>query len=392
MHASDGAKTPPIIYHNLFQIRITVSSQFQNYNFEIPDDKLSYFHSLSTKMRFSLTPTLAMAMAVSSVGAVGSLRRMQSGNFPESFSLPDGFRPEGSVAGTGNEIFISCTSGLQVGSIWKGDIRTGEGSVLIPPTGDATRGISLDKWGRLWVCWTSGARVYDSETGLFLKEYIFTFTEETDLSVGVINDVIVAGTKVIFTDSGATIPNGRGDVGIPRLFVVEIASNGAMPDEFSEIRPTTTDVELDSAWPTLNGIETVPADTSKVVACHTNLGLLVNIDLTTGEASVVDVGVPNEEKPFSTCDGLVRRGNALYVVRNRDSAVSEVKLNPDGTAGTVETVYDVAAMVEDPNLDTPTTGALYGDYLHMPDSRFRLNCNEVDCNTAPFSVHFIKLN
>ena len=82
----------------------------------------------------------------------------------------------------------------------------------------------------------------------------------------------------------------------------------------------------------------------------------------------------------------------MYIVRNRDTTVTEVSLNSDGTAGTLEQDYDLTTMIADPNLDTPTTGALYGDYIYMPDSRFRFNCAEVDCDTAPFSVYRIKLN
>lgn len=346
-------------------------------------------------MKFTSTRafSIALSLLVSSSGTVADNQRGLRGpsesdvKFPDSFRLPDGFRPEGSVAGTGTEIYVSCTRGPQVGFIWKGDVSTGEGSVLIPPTGDPTRGIALDQQGRLWVAWKFGGRVYDSSTGDLLKEYTFELGTNS-----VINDVIVGKDKVIFTDSGSSIPNGRQETGIPRLFIVELGAGASqdLPDEFTEVRASSADLNLDSGYPTLNGIETVPADTSKVIACHTNLGLLVNIDLVTGETTEVDVGDVN--RPFSTCDGLVRRGSTLYVVRNRDTIVSKVSLDPRGTSGVIETMYDLNTIISYPNLGTTTTGALYGDYLYMPDSRFRLDCSAVDCNTAPFSVYGIKLN
>ena len=333
-------------------------------------------------MKFSLTGAFSVALALL---AVDGIVAQDAATFPDIFSLPDGFRPEGVVAGPGTDIYVSCTRGLQVGAIWKGDIKTGVGSVFIAPTGDPTRGLSLDNQGRLWVAWIYGARVYDSATGALLKEY--RFVPDTN---AVINDVIVAGDKVIFTDSGSSVPNGRGETGVPRLFLLDLSAT-ELPEDFTELVVTSSVLNLDLGGPTLNGIETVPADSSKAVACHTNLGILVNIDLTTGEATEVPLENAGP-RPANTCDGLVRRGKTLYIVRNRDSIVSEVSLNPDGTEGVLEQDYPLTSIIADPNLDTPTTGALYGDYLYMPDSRFRLNCAAVDCNVAPFSVYRIKLN
>ena len=50
-------------------------------------------------------------------------------NFPPSISLPDGWAPEGIVAGRGAVIY---SGSLANGAIYAADARTGQGQVLVP--------------------------------------------------------------------------------------------------------------------------------------------------------------------------------------------------------------------------------------------------------------------
>ena len=49
--------------------------------------------------------------------------------FPETVSLPDGFYPEGIAVGRGHDFYVGS---LLNGALYKGDLRTGDGSVLAP--------------------------------------------------------------------------------------------------------------------------------------------------------------------------------------------------------------------------------------------------------------------
>ena len=65
--------------------------------------------------------------------------------FPDLIPLPDGFRPEGVVVGNGLDIYAGS---LATGAIYRADLRTGQGEIIVPPQGDGTIavGLSFDQW------------------------------------------------------------------------------------------------------------------------------------------------------------------------------------------------------------------------------------------------------
>ena len=71
--------------------------------------------------------------------------------YPEKIALPDGFAPEGIEIASGHTFYVGS---VQRGTIYTGDLRTGENGLLVP--GAATNGvrgatgIEYDH-GRLWV-------------------------------------------------------------------------------------------------------------------------------------------------------------------------------------------------------------------------------------------------
>ena len=71
-----------------------------------------------------MTRVLLMLAAVSAV--VTSVAGAQNA-FPSRIELPDGFQPEG-IAIAGNEFFVGS---IPTGTIYHGDLRTGEGSELV---------------------------------------------------------------------------------------------------------------------------------------------------------------------------------------------------------------------------------------------------------------------
>ena len=63
--------------------------------------------------------------------------------FPNIIDLPNGWRPEGIANGRGTTFYVGS---LENGAIFRGDLRTGEGSVLFPgETGRRVTGLFVDQ-------------------------------------------------------------------------------------------------------------------------------------------------------------------------------------------------------------------------------------------------------
>ena len=87
---------------------------------------------------------------------------------------------------------------------------------------------------------------------------------------------------------------------------------------------------------------------------------LFRVDPETGEATAVDLGgaaLPNG-------DGLLVVGTTLYVVQNFSNTVAVVRLDADGTSGTL------VDQLTSPAFDVPTTVAAFGQACSCPNARF----------------------
>lgn len=275
--------------------------------------------------------------------------------FPAPIDLPDGFFPEGIAVGKGSTFYVGS---LADGSIYKGDLRTGQGAVLTAPTGSFTTvGLEVDNQERIWVAGgpSGTGRVYDGVTGELLAAYTLTNPLESFL-----NDVVVTNNAAYFTDSGTQNdpdPSMFRFAGEPRLFVVPLGEDKSLPDQ-SAVWTLATDLP-DIDFPNINGIETTPGEAALVVG-HTSAQSLFTVDPATGHGEMIDIG----GIPLMGNDGIIRRGNTIYVVENAASQVSAVKIAPDGSAGEVTAVYPVAGA------ETPTTAGLFGNALYVADARF----------------------
>lgn len=289
--------------------------------------------------------------------------------FPDEIELPEDFFPEGIAIGKGSTFYVGS---LNDGSVYKGDLRTGEGEVVVDPVGPfSTVGIEVDNRDRVWVAGgpSGTGRVYDGETGGLLAAYNFTAP-----FASFINDVVVTKDAAYFTDSGTTNspdPSAFVFAGEPRLFVVPLSPGGGLPDA-SEVWTLPVDVP-DMTFPNLNGIETTPGGNGLIVG-HTSGEVLFAVDPTTGDADAIDLGVP-----LIGNDGLIRRGTTIYVVENALAQVTAVKISPDGSSGTITDVYTVAGS------ETPTTAGLFGNALYAVDARF-------GSMTGPYFVFRVELN
>jgi len=258
--------------------------------------------------------------------------------FPQVIQLPRGFQPEGIEVGRGTTFYVGSVAN---GAIYRGDLRTGKGSILIPgASGKAATGIELDSRGRLFVAGASTGKgyVYNARTGALIRTYTFA-TSDT-----FINDVTLVNTGAVFTDSRKAV-----------LYHVPIAQGGTLEDHHTI--PITGDFSLAAGF-NLNGIDTNARD--DLIAVQTNKGKLFRIDPGTGEAREIALG----GQTLTNGDGILLNGRTLYVVQNRDNRVAVVALSQNFASGRV------IRRLTNRNLDVPTTIDDFGRRLYAVNARF----------------------
>ena len=82
---------------------------------------------------------------------------------PGHINLPNGWQPEG-IAIKANSFYVGS---IPTGRVWKGNLRTGQGAVLVPDRGRRAIGVEVDHRNRLWVAGgpTGDGYVYNASTG-----------------------------------------------------------------------------------------------------------------------------------------------------------------------------------------------------------------------------------
>ena len=261
--------------------------------------------------------------------------------FPKQIDLPNAWQPEG-IATAGQQFYVGS---IPTGAVYRGNLRTGEGAVLVPgQTGRAATGLKADR-GRLFVSGasTGNAFVYDAATGADITSYM--------LSSGgsFINDVVVTKTAAWFTDSMQ-----------PVLYRVPLGPGGEPgPATDVEIVDLTGDYMHVAGSFNVNGIDATPngktlvfvqSATGKLFTA-TPSGVTKEIVLADGES------VPNG-------DGILLDGRTLYVVQNRLNMVAKIKLSADLERGRV------LERITDPGFSVPTTIAEHGSRLYAVNARF----------------------
>ena len=289
-----------------------------------------------TLSTFVLLSTLVLLSAVTLTFA--------QGEFPETIALPNGFQPEGVVAGEGTTIYAGSLSG---GAIYEADVATGEGSVLVAgEEGRITVGLTFDeRTGYLYAAGgtTGNAYVFDTADGTLVQTYTLN-TEGT-----FVNDAIVSGDSVYFTDSNREV-----------LYRLELGEGGALPEEGGAVSelPITGAFTADPDAFNANGIEV--AEDGTLIIVKSNTGQLFTVDPETGASTEIDLG----GEAVTNGDGLLLEGSTLYVVQNRDNQIAMVELAEDLSSGTVSDT------LTNPAFDVPTTLAAFDDALYAVNARF----------------------
>src|SRR6185369_15615399 len=255
--------------------------------------------------------------------------------------LPNGFQPEG-IANSGNFLYVGS---IPTGAVYRADITTGAGSVLVPPqAGRAAIGIKLDARGRIFVAGgaTGKAFLYDAASGQELATYTLTQAQPT-----FVNDVILTSDAAWFTDSRN-----------PVIYRVALPTDGTLGGQEAVSTLTLSgDLQFTAGVTNLNGIAAAGA---KLIVVQSNTGFLFTVDPLSGVTKKIDIGA--ETVPHS--DGILVEGQTLFVVQNRLNLVAVIDLAPDLATGTVRT------RISNPAFDVPSTIAGAATGLYVVNARF----------------------
>ena len=259
----------------------------------------------------------------------------------DRIELPNGFQPEGIASTGGRDLFVGS---IPTGAIWRGDAKTGNGSVRVPPhEGRSAIGIKVER-GLIFVAGgaTGDAYLYDKRTGADVARYDLA-PEGADTFV---NDVVVTRHAAYFTDSR-----------LQQLYVLPLGRKGRPPAQ-AEVR--TLPLRGDIAFAPGNNANGIVYTGRWLIIVQTNTGKLFRVDPATGKTDEIDLGGAD----VVNGDGLLLSGRTLFVVQNRANSIAVVRLAKRGGTGRV------VAHLTDPTFDVPTTITFAAGRLFAVNARF----------------------
>jgi hypothetical protein len=299
-------------------------------------------------------------------------------NWPDAITIPTGFEAEGIELGKGHEFFVGANSlsslfgeaffgiphpvSVLAGAIYKGNLRTGKGAILSPPTGKSVSGLSYDPrtdylyaatgfgFGDEFANFTftgQGVTVYDASSGDIIME--IGFGDGT----GTINDCLVTRTGVYCTDSFN-----------PILYKLVLEKGGRLPSTpVVEVIPMSG-FEMVGGF-NANGL-VGKFDGKQLVIVNISTGVLYRVDTASGEASAIEI--KGAEPLFPDGDGLYLDGRTLYIMQNFSNKIAVVQLSGDLSGG--EFIKNIPGEGESNPLRIATTIIGFGDSLYAINTNF----------------------
>ena len=240
--------------------------------------------------------------------------------WPTLIPIPVGFESEGIERGRGQEFFLGGTtwSGdlTNSGAIYKGNLCTGEGEILVEPTGKPVAGLSYDPRTNYIYAATGdpgafagnftnrGVLAYDASSGELVKEIIFGDGSLT-------NDVLVTRDGVYVTDSIN-----------PVLFKIPLGEDGQPSDAWERI--TMDGFVMDPAGLGFNANGLVgDFEGTELVVVNINTGVLYKVDTESGVST--PIAIQGAETTFVDGDGLYMDGRTLYIMQNFSNKIAVVR-------------------------------------------------------------------
>lgn len=283
--------------------------------------------------------------------------------FPTIVDTLTGSPPEGFAIGKGHTAYNSSP----LGSIYKVDLRSGQGEVLVPVQNPdplsacVILGMRVDpRTNYLYAagCFNGNAFVYDADTGALIMEYQLNNSPE----FGVVNDLTITKDAVYFTDSFR-----------PVLYRLPLSKNGGLPLDpgaATEI-PLPDEFILDPENDPCcggNGIVSTPNGKTLIIG-HSNLARLYRFDTATGDVDQIAVDGPLS----GFLDGIAMQGDTLYIMTPYDfpgppvsiDRIQVVELDKGNLSGTL-----VDTITDPDNLDGVASGAIFGNSLYVNNARY----------------------
>lgn len=310
---------------------------------------------MNTQLKFAAIALIACTVPLLSASAGDK-------PFPKRVPVLDGSYHEGFAIGKGTTAY----SGSPDGSIYKVDLRSGQGEILVPPEADFDvindcykLGMRVDSRSNyLFVagCFWGNAFVFDADSGEELMNY-----QLAELGT-VINDLAITRDAVYFTDFGQ-----------PFLYRLPLSRNGRLPAGTDAATPLpltgdfADDHEAFDSFSLGNGIVATPDGQTLIVGNSAN-AQIYRVDPATGHTDRIIVDPPLE----GFLDGIVMHDGVLFILTPYDPAdaadidrIQVVALDEDMLTGTL------VGVITDPDMDGVASGALFGDSLYVNNARYR---------------------
>jgi hypothetical protein len=282
--------------------------------------------------------------------------------FPKIVPALEGAPPEGFTIGKGHTAY----NGSIDGSIYKMNLRTGQGGILVEAEPDFDIDFDCFKLGMrvdprsnyLFVagCQVGNAYVFDANTGAPIMEYQLPLPAGSEGAFQIVNDLAITKGAVYFTDSHQ-----------PLLYRLPLSKNGRLPSA-----DATTAIELSGDFVNIlpedgccgaNGIVATPNGKTLIIG-HSNFAQLFKVDPNTGYAEEIIVNPPLS----GFLDGIVLYDGILFILTPGDTApedrVQVVELADDMLTGTL------LGTISDPGMDGVASGAMFGDSLYVNNARY----------------------
>ena len=279
---------------------------------------------------------------------------------PETIPLPVDFQPEGIAVGRGDTFYVGS---LRSGDIYRGSLRTGEGSLFVDTDNRQAAGMRVDEARKLlFVAGGIGGHVYVYSTQDGSQVADIPVAGPTTFT----NDVALTNDAAYFTDTFAPflykVPYGGGGFGAPQAIPVTGPAGVSDPGTFG-----------------LNGIDATP-DGSTLVVNHTNEGIVALVDPATGVSR--EITLTGGSLVPGTPDGLQLEGHRLYVVENFANTIAVIQLSGDLTSGRM------IRTITSPSFEVPTTMAVKGDLIAAVNAKFDLGFPPPFGPGAPLGTEF----
>ena len=273
--------------------------------------------------------------------------------FPKKVFTADGSPPEGFTIGKGTAAY----QGSLDGSIYKANLRSGKGKVLVdviePWTPDTCRllGMRVDRRTNYLFgagCFYGNAFVYDADTGALIAEYQLDSSGNS-----VINDLAITKDGVYFTDFNQ-----------PFLYRLPLARNGGLPAADAAVAiPLTGDFPADGVS---NGIVATRNGKTLIIGDSFS-ATLYKVDPATGDAKAIIIDPPLD----GFLDGIAMHQRTLYIAtpnvfdpENTVDRIQVVKLDKDLLSG------KLVDTITDDDLDGVASAAIFGNSLYVNNARY----------------------